>query len=132
MPYLLDADWIINALAGRAREIAILSQLAPGGVAITWITIGEVYEGAFSSPTPDRHLYAFRRFLRPFRIIDLDDLVMERFAETRLSLRRKGELIPDFDVLLGAVALRHDLTVLTLNVRHLKRIPGVKVHSGVR
>jgi predicted nucleic acid-binding protein len=47
MPYLLDADWAINALAGRPAVVAALRQLAPDGIAITWITVGEIYEGAF-------------------------------------------------------------------------------------
>ncbi len=54
---------------------------------------------------------------------------MERFAETRAFLRRRGELISDFDILLGATALHHDLTVLTFNVRHLQRIPDLKLYQ---
>ena len=53
---------------------------------------------------------------------------MEKFAEIRALLRRKGELISDFDMLLGATALHHDLTVLTYNTRHFKRIPDLKLY----
>jgi predicted nucleic acid-binding protein len=42
---------------------------------------------------------------------------MERFAAIRAHLRRRGELIPDFDLLLAATALHYDLTVLTANLR---------------
>jgi len=53
---------------------------------------------------------------------------MERFAEICAYLRRRGELISDFDILIGATAVFHDLTVLTYNTRHFTRIPDLK-HS---
>lgn len=130
MPYLLDADFIIQALAGRSDVPATLAHLASEGIAISWVTVGEVYEGAFQSPDPKRHLDAFREFLSPFVILGLDDPIMERFARIRTHLRRRGELIPDFDIILGATALHYDLTVLTFNFRHLRRISGLKFHQS--
>jgi tRNA(fMet)-specific endonuclease VapC len=53
---------------------------------------------------------------------------MEQFAEVRAYLRRRGELISDFDILLGATALHDDLTLLTYNTRHFKRIPHLKIY----
>jgi tRNA(fMet)-specific endonuclease VapC len=54
---------------------------------------------------------------------------MERFADIRSYLRRRGELIPDFDVLLAATAIHHNLTILTYNTRHLQRIPDVQLYQ---
>jgi tRNA(fMet)-specific endonuclease VapC len=62
------------------------------------------------------------------RVIALDDALVTRFAELRARLRQQGELIPDLDLIVGATALVHELTVLTLNVRHLGRIPGIHIH----
>ncbi len=130
MAYLLDADWVINALAGRRDTVEVLRRLSPEGIAISWVTVGEVYEGAFAFSNPQERLISFRRFLSPFRILSLDEPIVERFAETRFFLRRRGETIPDFDVLLGATALQYDLTVLTYNVRHLARIPFLKLYHS--
>jgi predicted nucleic acid-binding protein len=129
MPYLVDADWAIQALANRAPATETLRRLAPDGLAISWATVGEVYEGAFGFPDPEAHLAVFRRFLQPFRLIGLDDPLMTRFAELRALLRRRGQLLPDFDLLVGATALEHNLTVLTFNVRHLSRIPGLRIYQ---
>ncbi len=71
MSYLLDADWIIQSLGRRPQAARVLDELAPEGVFVNWVTVGEVYEGAFRSSNPQAHLDAFRRFLRPFREIDL-------------------------------------------------------------
>jgi tRNA(fMet)-specific endonuclease VapC len=129
MGYLLDTDWIIQALAGRAPARTLLRRFSPNHLAISIITLGEVYEAAFSSSHPQAHLASFRQFLSPFRLFKLNDPIMERFAEMRALLRRRGEIIADFDILLDATALHHDLTVLTFNVRHLQRIPNLRIHQ---
>jgi predicted nucleic acid-binding protein len=54
---------------------------------------------------------------------------MERFASLRASLRRRGELIPDFDIVIAATALVYDLTLLTYNLRHFSRIPDLRIHQ---
>lgn len=128
MRYLLDADWIIHALAGRADVRDALIRLAPEGIAVSWITAGEVLEGALGARDPERHVGALRRFLEPFVMLGLDEETMGTFARTRLDLRRRGELIPDFDILLAGTALRHDLAVLTHNIRHLGRIPELQLY----
>jgi len=69
--YLLDADWIIQSLGRRPQAARVLDELAPEGIFVNWVTVGEVYKGAFRSSNPQAHLDAFRRFLRPFREIDL-------------------------------------------------------------
>jgi tRNA(fMet)-specific endonuclease VapC len=129
MPYLLDADWTIQALGNRAPAAEIVRRIGPAELAISWATVGEVYEGAFGFPDPQRHLAGFQSFLAPFWIIGLDGAVMTRFAELRALLRRQGQLIPDFDIIVGATALEHNLTVLTFNVRHLTRIPGIRIYQ---
>jgi predicted nucleic acid-binding protein len=129
MAYILDADWTINALARKRQAHTILSRAAPAGISISRITIGELYEGAFDSPNPEAHLATLREFLRPFRILGINDPIMEQFAEIRAYLRRRGEIISDFDILLAATALHYDLTVLTFNVRHLSRVPDLKLYG---
>lgn len=54
---------------------------------------------------------------------------MERFAGIRGDLRRRGQLIPDLDLLIAATALHHDLTLLTRNVRHFDRIPELRLYQ---
>jgi len=128
MRYLLDADWIIQVLAGRKEAVLAHKRINPEEIAVSYITIGEIYEVAFSYANPQAHLHTFRQFLTPFPLLDLNEPIMERFAEIRAYLRRPGELISDFAILIGATAVFHDLTVLTYNTRHFTRIPDLK-HS---
>lgn len=130
MSYLLDADWVINALARKRQASATMNRLAQDGLAISWITVGEVYEGAFEYPDPQVHLESLRRFLEPLRILGVNGPIMESFARIRALLRKSGQIIPDFDILLASTALHHDLTVLTFNYRHLTRVPELKLYHA--
>ncbi len=131
MSYLLDTDWIIQALTGNSIAASIIQRLGPRHLSVSWIAVAEVYEGAFTSVNPQAHLMDVRHFLGPFRILNLNDAIVERFAETRAFLRRRGEMISDFDVMIAATALHYDLTVLTYNLRHFQRIPDLKLYQSV-
>jgi tRNA(fMet)-specific endonuclease VapC len=128
MKYFLDADWIINLLVGKREAAENIQYLDPEEIAISLATVAEVYEEAYTYANPQAHLQSFRQFLRNFQLLNLNLPIMEKFAEVRSYLRRRGELISDFDILLGATALHHDLTVLTYNKRHFERIPDLKLY----
>ncbi len=127
--YLLDTDWIIQALANRQPAASTLERLTRSRVYVSYVTVGEVYERAFAYANPQAHLTSFRHFLSSYRLLGLNDPIMERFAETRAFLRTRGQLVADFDLLVGATALHHDLTVLTFNLRHFARIPELTLYQ---
>jgi tRNA(fMet)-specific endonuclease VapC len=128
MAYLIDTDWVIDALVGRARAVNTIRRLARQRLCVSLVTLAEVYEVAFESPNPDAHLGNSRQFFAGLRVIGLSEPVVEGFAEIRSLLRRRGMLIPDFDILIAATALYHDLTLLTFNVDHFQRIPNLRVY----
>lgn len=128
MVYLLDTSWIIQLLAGHNETVTFHKSPYPD-MMVSYITVGEIYDVAFAYANPQAHLSSFRQFLAPFTLLTLNDPIMERFADIRSLLRRRGELISDFDILIGATALHHDLTLLTYNTRHFKRIPDLKLYT---
>ncbi|HYT42532.1 MAG TPA: type II toxin-antitoxin system VapC family toxin, partial [Methylomirabilota bacterium] len=62
---------------------------------------------------PEAHIQTFRSFFRHFHLLNFNLPLVEKFAEIRSLLRRRGELISDFDMLIAATALHYDLTFLT-------------------
>lgn len=129
MAYLLDTDWATHALAGQQRVISTLERLASGRISVSYISVAELYEGAFNSSNPQARLVVFRHFLSPYTILNLNDGIAEQFAEVRAFLRRRGEMVPDLDLMIGATALYYDLTMLTFNLRHFQRIPDLKLYQ---
>jgi hypothetical protein len=65
-----------------------------------------------------------------FTVVRLVDAAIE-YNHFLSVLRRRGQLIPDFDLLIGATALHHELTVLTINRRDFERIPGLRIYQPV-
>jgi tRNA(fMet)-specific endonuclease VapC len=45
----------------------------------------------------------------------------------KAELERHGTPLDDFDLVLGCCALAHNLTLITNNVKHFKRIESLKI-----
>ncbi|MDQ3412979.1 MAG: type II toxin-antitoxin system VapC family toxin [Chloroflexota bacterium] len=127
--YLLDTDWIIEAFGGRQPATQSLDRLANSPIYVTYVSVGEVYERAFQSVSPQAHLVSVRQFLGEYQMLTLTDSIMERFAELRFFLRRRGQLIPNFDLVIAATALQYGLTLLSFNRRHFERIPDLRLYQ---
>ncbi len=129
MRYLVDSDWLVDALIGIPAAVSVLERLSDQALGVSIVSYGELFEGACGSPNPQEHLARFRAFLDRFTAVPLSDPIMETFARIRKQLRESGQLIPDLDLLIGATAAHHDLTLLTRNLRHFGRIPDLKLYQ---
>jgi predicted nucleic acid-binding protein len=125
MKYLLDFDWVIDYLKGKSHVIARLSNMVEDGLAMNPITYGEVYEGIYFGRDRAHYMQLFNNFLDGVRLLDLNTAIMQEFACLRGNLRSQGMLIGDFDLLIAATALHHNLILLTNNRTHFQRIPGL-------
>lgn len=129
MEYLIDTDWSIDYLNGRRGIIERVVRLAPEGIGISVISLAELHEGISRSATPEVDEAVLEGFLTTVEVVDLDEETCRIFGRERARLRSAGNLIGDFDLLIGASALRHGLTVLTNNLRHFQRIRGLDIES---
>jgi tRNA(fMet)-specific endonuclease VapC len=130
--YLIDTDWIIHYLLGATSIKEELHRLRPEGLAVSIISLAEVYEGVFYSRDPEASQKGFTEFLENVSVLGLDEDVCRVFAGERGKLRKKGALIGDFDLLIASTCLFHEVTLLTNNVRHFERIDGLKLISLAR
>jgi tRNA(fMet)-specific endonuclease VapC len=127
--YLVDSDWLIDALVGVPAAVTLLARLRSEGLAVSIISYGELFEGAIGAPAPEVELANVRTLVARFPIAPHSPPIMETFARTRAALRRAGRLIPDLDLLIAATAIHHDLTLVTRNVRHFERIPDLTLYQ---
>lgn len=101
--------------------------IRPEGLAISVITFGEVLEGVLCSRERALNALRWRDFVASVDVLDVTLSVAEVWAEVRGSLRSIGKLIPDNDLLIASTALRFGMTVVTGNLRHFVRVPGLDV-----
>ena len=130
MTYLADTDEVIDYLKGRFRAVITIEPLLADGVAISVITFGEVYEGIYTGLQREQQEEVFRRFLEGVPVLDVTREIARRFAISRGFLRKERLLIPAPDLLIAATALDHDLVVITRNVSHFDRVPGLRLYQG--
>ena len=130
MRYLLDTDWAIYYLRRKPAIVEQLDALFPEGVGISIISVAELYVGAAGAVDPVAGEVEVSKFLSAaIRVVELDADTCRIFAREQVRLRRSGNLIPDFDLLIGATALRHNFTLLSNNRRHFERIAGLNIIS---
>ena len=130
MTYLIDTDWVIDHLNHIEQVTTRLEQLAPEGLALSMISLAELYEGVYYASDPVASETALQRFLDPeLTILNIDEETCKIFGKERGRLRAPGLMIGDCDLLIGATALRHNLTLLTNNRRHFERIEGLRLEA---
>lgn len=130
MAYLIDTDWIIDYLKGKKNIVNKLQRLFDEGLAMSVISLAELYEGIFASKSPKRHLNDLQDFLSGIVVLGITDQICQTFGRLRAKQRKVGITIDNFDLLIGSTALLHDLTILTDNVKHFKKIKGIKIKSS--
>jgi tRNA(fMet)-specific endonuclease VapC len=127
--YLIDTDWVIHYLHAHPGIIARLDELQPQGLALSTISLAELYEGVYYSRDPEGDEQDLNDFLRGVTMLGLDTDIAKIFGRERGRLRAAGTLIGDFDLLIAATALYHNLTLLTNNRSHFERIDGLRMES---
>jgi tRNA(fMet)-specific endonuclease VapC len=129
VPYLVDTDWVIHYLNGHSEIVAHLQDLSPQGIALSLISLAELYEGVFYSRDPQRSERGLQDFLRGVELVGIDEDTTKIFGRERGRLRAQGKTVGDFDLLIGATALRLGFTVLTNNRRHFELIENLQMIS---
>ena len=66
-------------------------------------------------------------FLLACSVIDIDRAVAERFGEIRAALLDAGRPVGAMDLLNAAVALVHNLVVVTHNVADCRAVAGLSI-----
>jgi tRNA(fMet)-specific endonuclease VapC len=127
LKYLVDSDVIIEILLGKGWATAFHGQLGPDDAAISAMTYGEVWEGVIGSRNRSTIEVTFERVIAPLDIIAMDKNILQRYAEIRVDLRRRGLQIGAPDILIAATAIELGLTLATRNVRHFARILNLPI-----
>lgn len=130
--YLLDTDWVIDHFNRVEAVTHRLRELQPRGLALSIISVAELWEGVHFSKDPERSQAILEEFLAGVVVLGLDEEICKRFGQLRGLLRQQGKLVGDFDLLIAASALRHDLSLLSNNRRHFENVEDLRIDSVSR
>lgn len=128
--YLLDTNICIFFLRGLYDIPQYLERIGRQNCHISEITVGELLYGAACSANKEKH---FRQVNELISLLAIEPIypILPTFAETKALLRKQGTLIDDFDLLIGTTALKHDMILVTENMKHLSRIPNLRIENWI-
>lgn len=132
--HLLDTNICVHTLK---NEFGIRQLIAETGIQqcfLSQITVAELLFGIENS-APERRSHN-RQNLEQFqdifsgRILGIDQALAE-YARQKVMLRQMGRPVDDFDLLIGATAIAHNLILVTRNTRHFADMSGIQLVNWV-
>jgi tRNA(fMet)-specific endonuclease VapC len=129
LAYLVDTDWAVHWLHGHQRIRQRMEELRGRGLALSAVSLAELWEGVHYSRDPLQSEHGLNDFLRRVSFVSIDEETCKLFGKERGRLRAAGKRVADFDLIIGVTARRHDLTLLTNNRRHFENIEGLRIES---
>ena len=127
MSYLLDTNICIYFLKQHPGIIKRMVKCRDDEIAISIISLAELQFGAQNSSQVGNNIKRIEFFLERVQLLDLTPKTTDIFARIKASLRKSGNIIDDFDILIGATAIENDLTLVTDNERHFSRIEKIRM-----
>ena len=127
--YLIDTDWVIDFLKGKNETVDTLVSMEKMGLAISVISLAELYEGIYSSENQTKKMNGLNNFLSGVKVFTIDDEIAKIFGKQRQALIKTGRLIDNFDLLIASTCLFYDLTLMTNNINHFEKIEGLKLYK---
>ena len=98
-------------------------------MAVSIISLAELYEGIYCSTKPIDNEKGVSDFLTSVSILGIDEEICKVFGKERGRLRKRGETVSDFDLLIAATCLYYNITLLTNNQKHFKLVKGLNILS---
>lgn len=130
MNYLLDTNVCIRYLSGRSPALRQKLPTVPSNaILICSVVKFELIYGAMRSQTPTRSLSKQEEFWRQFASLSFDDDAARLCGQLRADLAQKGTPIGPYDLQIAAIALNHDLILVTHNIAEFSRVEGLKIED---
>ena len=125
MSFLLDTN-ILSAHLRRAMTHRFVQH--SGRLYASSVSLAELYVWAYGRSDPTKMISSIERLLAyEVSEIHFDNDCALQFGTVRVDLRRRGIEVDTTDLMIGSVALVHDLTLVTHNTVDFQNIPGLRL-----
>ena len=128
--YLLDSNVCIVYLKGRSEVLhRRFDEIDSHLVAVCSVVKAELFYGAKRSNNPAKALQEQRLFLDQFVSFPFDDVCSDIYGNIRADLAGLGTPIGANDLLIAAIALAHNLILVTHNTREFGRVERLQLED---
>ena len=129
--YCLDTNTIIYIQKDHESVLSKLEKIDELDLCITSITRAELFFGAYKSSRVQKNLAHVHYTCSKMKVFLPNLKSDEIFGKIKASLRKSGRIVEDSDLMIAAIALANDLTLVTHNTKHFQNIPGLKLVDWV-
>lgn len=127
MAWLLDTNVWIHYLKDDSPPIrARIASTDEDDLQVCSVVKAELLHGALRYRVPARRRTLIYETLEPYVSLPFDDIAAEYYGRIRFDLERQGQVIGPNDLLIAAICLAHDCTLVTSNTAEFSRVPGLK------
>ncbi len=131
MNYLLDTNICIHFFRGKFNLMDKLTNIGLENCAISEITLAELVFGAENSKDPKKNHILIEKLTEQITILPIFDSILE-YGKQKARLRKQGNMISDFDLLIGCTAIENKLVMVTENVNEFKRINHIIIENWIK
>jgi tRNA(fMet)-specific endonuclease VapC len=125
----LDSTFLVDLLRearrGPGPATAFLESIQDQEVVMSIHALCELHAGAELSNTPPRERQAIERICQALTLRHTDDRLAPAYGRILASLQRSGRSIGLMDLLIAAAALVDNAPLVTRNLDHFQRVPGL-------
>jgi tRNA(fMet)-specific endonuclease VapC len=135
LKYVLDTNAVSALMRGDAAAIERLSRVQKQDVSVPQPVLAEIAYGLerlSRSKRRENLTHRYSLIVDELARTPWTDDVSERFGAIKATLERRGVRIEDFDVAIAAHALAADAVLVTTNVEHMARVPGLEIEDWAR
>jgi tRNA(fMet)-specific endonuclease VapC len=127
----LDTSVLVPLLRKEETALRNLSEAADRGtkVSTTVVSLCELYAGAYASEDPPKELRKVERLVSTLAILDLTQEASRKYGELLRSQPIRAQPIGDFDLLIAAIALSNQESLVTRNPEHFGRVAGLSIEQ---
>lgn len=130
MIYLPDTNVWISYLNSRESQVKeVLPQHRLEDIALCSVVKAELIFGAFRSSRRDANLKVLQVLFSQMVSLSFDDTAAEHYGRIRADLAVQGKPIGPNDLMIAAIALTHDLVLVTHNIGEFGRVPGLRIED---
>ncbi len=129
--YLLDTNICIYYLKGLHKLDQKIEKIGQELCYISEITLAELKFGVENSQYPKENRKVLNDFIEGIKILPIFNSI-NRYAKEKARLRKAGQTIDDFDLLIGTTAVTNDLILVTNNKKHFERIKNIEIENWTK
>jgi tRNA(fMet)-specific endonuclease VapC len=122
---MLDTNLCIRVLRDRAAALRERFNDSAEALCISTILLTELLHGAVASARPVENRREVERFTARLEVLAFDVAAASHAADIVASLRRRGQMIGGYDVLIAGHARSRGLVVVTGNLGAFSRVDGL-------